>query len=67
VHGLARDDGLAVLWATHLIDEILDDDALIVLHKGNVIDQGRAADVVSRAGTKDLGAAFEKLTGEGMS
>jgi len=67
VHGLAQQDGLAVLWATHLIDEILDDDALIVLHKGKVVDRGRTADVVSRAGAKDLGEAFEKLTGEGMS
>ena len=67
VHGLAREGGLGVLWATHLIDEILDDDALIVLHRGKVVDRGRAADVVSRAGAKDLGAAFEKLTGEGMA
>jgi len=67
VHGLAQQDGLAVLWATHLIDEILDDDTLIVLHKGKVVDRGRTADVVSRSGARDLGAAFEKLTGEGMS
>jgi len=67
VHGLALEGGLAVLWATHLIDEILDDDALIVLHRGKVVDRGRAAEVVGRSGAKDLGAAFEKLTGEGMA
>lgn len=66
VHGLAQEDGLAVLWATHLIDEIRNDDTLIVLHKGKVVDRGIASEVVARSGAEDLGSAFERLTGEGM-
>ncbi|WP_066706732.1 ABC transporter ATP-binding protein [Celeribacter ethanolicus] len=40
VHGLARDTGLAVLWATHLTDEIWSGDQLVVLHQGRVLEQG---------------------------
>src|SRR3979490_3445726 len=35
-HGrmLVRQEGIAVVWATHLVDEVADDDDLIVLHRG---------------------------------
>lgn len=35
VHGLVS-DGVSVLWATHLVDEIAPDDQVIVLHKGRI-------------------------------
>lgn len=47
VHDLA-DDGLAVLWATHLTDEVRDTDRLVVLHRGQVLADGVAQDI--RAG-----------------
>ncbi|MEI6545316.1 MAG: ABC transporter ATP-binding protein, partial [Methylococcales bacterium] len=34
VHQLVAEEKLAVLWASHLIDEIYPEDHLIVLHKG---------------------------------
>ena len=34
VHGLCRTRGMAVLWATHLIEEIQRADRLILLHQG---------------------------------
>lgn len=40
VHDLAA-TGLAVLWATHLTDEIRPTDDLILLHKGEIRAQGR--------------------------
>ena len=33
---LTRDDGVGVLWTTHLVDEIRDEDHVIVLHKGKL-------------------------------
>ncbi|WP_187429503.1 putative ABC transporter ATP-binding protein YadG [Roseobacter fucihabitans] len=39
VHDLA-DRGLCVLWTTHLTDEVRDDDALLVLHRGRIIQSG---------------------------
>lgn len=42
VHDLAVDEGLAVFWATHLVDEIADGDDLVLLHKGRVLATGQA-------------------------
>lgn len=39
VHDLA-DQGLCVLWTTHLTDEVRDSDALLVLHQGKIIQSG---------------------------
>ena len=36
VRGLCRDQGLAVLWATHLIEEVKTADRLMLLHQGTV-------------------------------
>ena len=36
VRGLCRDQGLAVLWATHLIEEVKTADRLLLLHQGTV-------------------------------
>jgi ABC-2 type transport system ATP-binding protein len=59
VHDLAR-DGLAVLWTTHLIDEIADDDDLVVLHQGKVRAAGAIAQVLEPG--EDVAAAFRRLT-----
>ncbi|MEP0962841.1 MAG: ABC transporter ATP-binding protein [Roseobacter sp.] len=39
VHDLA-DQGLCVLWATHLTDEVRDSDSVLILHKGQIIQSG---------------------------
>lgn len=44
VHDLA-DDGLGVLWATHLTDEVRDSDALLVLHQGQIVATGQTGDI----------------------
>ncbi len=41
VRGLCRDQGLAVLWATHLIEEVKTADRLLLLHQGSVRFDGR--------------------------
>src|SRR3954466_892730 len=37
---LIADQGIGVLWATHLLDEIDQDDDLVVLHQGSVLAAG---------------------------
>ena len=51
-----------MLWATHLIDEIADDDDVIVLHQGRVLAHGSVPRVLDAAGAKDIRAAFTHLT-----
>lgn len=65
VRALVAERGVAVLWATHLLDEVADTDAVVVLHRGRVVASGDAAAVISAAGATDMGAAFASLTGGG--
>ena len=63
VHALSSGSGVAVLWATHLIDEVAEDDSVIVLHRGQIRADGRAPDVASSLGAQGIGEVFDKLTG----
>lgn len=63
VRGLVRDDGLGVLWTTHLIDEIEDDDPVVILHQGKVLATGRAREIATQADADSIGAAFARITG----
>ncbi|MFQ5775074.1 MAG: ABC transporter ATP-binding protein [Kiloniellaceae bacterium] len=63
VRTLVREQRLAVLWATHLIDEVAAGDRVIVLHEGRVLADGKVDEVVRRAGAGDIREAFGKLTG----
>jgi ABC-2 type transport system ATP-binding protein len=63
VRGLVTGQGIGVLWATHLLDEIAASDDLVVLHQGKILARGQVAGVVAETGTPDLNAAFMRLTG----
>jgi len=60
---LVSEDGVGVLWTTHLVDEIRPDDQVIVLHKGRMLADDRAMAVIAAAGVDSIGAAFSRLTG----
>jgi ABC-2 type transport system ATP-binding protein len=62
VRGLVRDRGVAVLWATHLIDEVEPEDFVIILHRGKVRRQGRAAEIAASLGADGLNDAFRRVT-----
>ncbi|MBP1148909.1 MULTISPECIES: ABC transporter ATP-binding protein [Methylocaldum] len=64
VHRLCSDSGIAVLWATHLIDEIYENDRLVVLHKGAVRADGSIPEVLKTTGAETVGDAFHRLTRE---
>jgi ABC-2 type transport system ATP-binding protein len=62
VRGLVVESGAAVLWATHLIDEIADDDDVVVLHRGRILAHGPVPRVLEAAGAQDIHTAFARLT-----
>ncbi|WP_251827500.1 ABC transporter ATP-binding protein [Methylovulum psychrotolerans] len=66
VHQLVRDTGLAVLWASHLIDEVYPDDYVLVLHKGQIKANGTVDEVLQLTGTSGIKDAFRELT-EGVA
>jgi len=63
VHALRADTGVAVLWATHLVDEVEGADRIVVLHQGQVRFDGPAPGLLARSGADRLEAAFLSLTG----
>ena len=65
VRKLVAEEGVAVLWATHLIDEVADDDDVIVLHRGRVLADGLAPAVAAAAGASSIRTAFDALVKRG--
>ena len=59
VHDLAA-QGLSVLWASHLTDEVRDGDRVLVLHRGRMILDGTTDDMGGTAGLTDR---FLSMTG----
>jgi ABC-2 type transport system ATP-binding protein len=63
VRQLVTEQGIGVLWATHLFDEINGGDDLVILHQGRMLANGEVARVLSDAGAQDINSAFMRLTG----
>jgi lipooligosaccharide transport system ATP-binding protein len=62
VRALVAQEGVCVLWATHLVDEIAETDDLIVLHQGRMLAHGPVAQVLAQTGEPNVRAAFTRLT-----
>jgi len=61
VHRMAREQNIAVLWSTHLIDEIHDDDKVIILDQGKICADGTVPEVIAETGTETIADAFDKI------
>jgi ABC-2 type transport system ATP-binding protein len=55
------DEGLTILWATHLTDEVADTDRLVLLHRGRLLADTTAA---AFRGDRSLSDAFLTATHE---
>jgi len=64
VRGLVKERGVGVLWATHLVDEVMADDRVVLLHKGRVHFAGPVPDLLYAAGADTLRGAFIRITQE---
>jgi ABC-2 type transport system ATP-binding protein len=63
VRDLVAQQGLGVLWATHLMDEVRPSDLVVVLHKGRVLFNGTTPDFLKTTGKDTVSAAFRTITG----
>lgn len=63
VRQLVEREGLGVLWATHLFDEVKPTDDVVVLHKGRVLFAGTVPGLLERTGTQTIAGAFRAITG----
>ena len=64
VRRLAQDQGVAVLWATHLAEEVKVADRLVLLDKGTVRFSGSTSDFMEKAQGDDLYAEILKHLGQ---
>jgi ABC-2 type transport system ATP-binding protein len=64
---MRRERAVAVLWATHLCDEVEGADRVVVLHKGKVLADMPPTKLVAEAGTATIEQAFLAMTGGGES
>ena len=62
VHRLCQERALAVLWTTHLIDEIWSGDQLVILAEGRVRAVGSSEAILAQARCGDLAEAYKRLT-----
>lgn len=60
IHKIAQTKGKTILWATHLCDEVGDDDQLIILHNGKILRHGQAHEIANGGKLLDV---FLSLTG----
>ncbi len=60
VHRLATEEGLVVLWATHLTDEIRDQDQLVILHHGRILADAPTSSITEG---RPLTETFLAMTG----
>ena len=63
IHALRRERSVAVLWATHLCEEVADADRVVVMHRGKVLSDSSPADLMASTGKATIEQAFLSLTG----
>ena len=63
VRTLVASEGLGVLWATHLMDEVKPGDRVVVLHKGRVLFDGGVPELLAKTAKPTVSEAFRVVTG----
>jgi ABC-2 type transport system ATP-binding protein len=64
VRSLLAQARIGVLWATHLIDEAIPGDNVVILHRGRALAQGPIGAIVAESGERDLAGVFGRLTAD---
>ena len=62
VDTLQREQGVATLWATHLVEEVEHAQRVVVLHKGHLRHEGPVDSLLAETGQATLQQAFLALT-----
>ncbi|MDO6462431.1 ATP-binding cassette domain-containing protein [Granulosicoccaceae sp. 1_MG-2023] len=64
VRALCKEQRLAVLWATHLVEEVEQADRVYILDKGTMLAHGTPAEILTQTASDSLLDAFLQLTGQ---
>ena len=58
LHNHVAQQHTAVLWATHLADEVMEQDTLLILSGGTIAVQGRVPEVIKAASSVSVETAY---------
>lgn len=61
VKSLCTEVGTGVLWATHLMDEVVTNDDVFILDKGHMIEHGTVSELVKKHKVDDITAVFNSI------
>lgn len=64
IHSLAKENHTAVLWTTHLIDEVFNEDHVIILNNGEICVDGPVSEVLTSFKEDSITTIFDNLTGK---
>ena len=64
IQDLAGKENVAILWATHLVDEVVDADRLIILDNGHIRANDSPAALLAATGATDLDGVYRAFTGD---
>lgn len=67
VKALCESEGVGVLWATHLMEEVGPDDQLNILHEGKLIAAGQTDSLLAIYKADSVEILFEGLVGESVT
>lgn len=65
IFSMAKDEGVSILWATHLVDEVAQADRVILLQSGNILADSTPDGMCDQAGVSDLTDAYARLVNAG--
>ena len=61
LHKLPAKQNCALLWATHLADEIHDDDRVLILHQGQIHRDGLARELIEASSADDISGVLQEV------
>jgi len=67
LHELPKQSNCALLWATHLIDEVAPNDRVIVLHQGKIHADGVCDELLAEYEVDNLGDVMNRIMDGGKS
>jgi len=67
IRAIALSDKVCVLWATHLFDEINDDDQVLILNQGQLQISGQVAALCHQHQVTNLSQLFNQLAASGVN
>ena len=62
LRNIVQTQGMSILWATHLVDEVAEADRIVVLVTGKVTSEGTPDALIATTGAADLTGAYIALT-----